>query len=425
MLEKLKIHLEDSFKVEGDIIDFRVYDGSQFTKIVNMAEPTAKRVIGLETFFGLNPPSEIDLKHHNTNEIKKGQYAIHENATRNFVDRSTKYKNYLILKTNYKDLDKLELSDLYCFALIDLKQYSTTKAALDHTWDRINYGGTIFINNFDEGYSHSQFQAVKEFLAAHTDDISASRQMIVNGAKERFLAIKCYNQKFKPLNFKDFHSKKKVTIATVLRTGGEVYDYKYVNALARAVKDNVTIDHEFVVLTDNPAGFCPEVDRTIPFIHNFPKWWGKIELFNPATFNTDSVFYMDLDTSIVGNIDDVVSYDGVFAGLRDFYALHSLGSGVMAWQRDKVARIYDRFLPTAQKVMNNYAMGDQVWIDENKPSVEYLQDVYHRKIVSFKRHCHINNQIFIPEHARIVCFHGNPRPHMVQHDILKKYWIDK
>jgi hypothetical protein len=422
MLEKLKIHLEDSFKVEGDIIDFRVYDGSQFTKIVNMAAPTAKRVIGLETFFGLHQPLDIDLKHPNPNVIKKGQYAVAETATRTFISRNTKYKNYLLLKTDYRDFDKLELSDLYCFALVDLKQHSTTKASLEYVWDRMNYGGTIFIQEFDESQRHSQYEAVKTFLLEHADDLSASRQMVVNGQKERFLAVKCYNPRFKPLNFNDFHAKTKVTIATVLKTGGDVYDYKYVNALAKAVKANVTVDHEFVVLTDDSTGFSSDVDRVVKFVHNFPKWWGKIELFNPNTFNTDQVFYMDLDTSIVGNIDEIVSYEGAFAGLRDFYALHSLGSGVMAWNRNKVAQIYDRFLPISQKIMNNYAGGDQVWIDENKPSVEYLQDIYHRGIVSFKRHCLINNKIYIPEHAKIVCFHGNPRPHTIQHDILKKYW---
>jgi hypothetical protein len=422
MLEKLKIHLEDSFKVQGDIIDFRVYDGSQFTRIVNMAAPSLKRIIGLETFYGLNSPTDIDLKHQNVNEIVKGQYTVGETATRTFISKNTKYKNYVLLKSNYNDFDTLQLSDEYCFALIDLKQYAPTKSALEYVWEKMNYGGTIFISNFDENIHHSQFQATQDFLLAHADDVSVSRQMIVNGVKERFVAVKCYNPKFKPLNFNEFHNKNKVTIATILRTGGEVYDYKYVNALARAIKDNVTVDHEFVVLTDNPSGFCSEVDRTIPFIHNFPKWWGKIELFNPATFNTDRIFYLDLDTSIVGNIDKIVSYDGIFAGLRDFYALHSLGSGVMAWQRDKVANIYNRFLPISQKIMNNYTMGDQVWIDENKPSIEYLQDIYHRQIVSFKRHCHVNNKIYIPEHAKIVCFHGNPRPHTIQHDILKKYW---
>lgn len=420
MLNKLRIHLEDAFKVEGDIIDFRIYDGLVFSEIARLAEKTGKRVIGLETFSGLNVPCEIDLTHPNTNEIKKGQYFTQEIMTRSLVTKNTNTKNFDIFKTDYSKFDGLP--QLYCFGLVDLKQYTPTKEALEFLWDHINYGGTIFIPHFDSNQNHSGMVAIKNFLLDHTNDINVSRQMVLDGVKEKFIAIKCFNPIFKPNNYKDYHMTKKITIATVLRTGGDVYDSRYVNALARSIKDNLTIDHELVCLTDNSTGFSSDIDRVVPFKYNFPKWWGKIELFDPSVFNTDQVFYMDLDTVVVGNIDHIASYDGDFCGLRDFYALHSLGSGIMGWNKNKVGHIYDRFLPKSREVINNYQGGDQVWIDENKPSIEYLQDIYHNEIVSFKRHCMVNNHISVPEKARIVCFHGNPRPHTINHDILKKYW---
>lgn len=420
MIEKLRIHLQDSFKVDGDIIDFRIYDGLIFSEILKLAKGTGRKVHGLDTFAGLNEPNPADIKHPNYNEIKRGQYFAHEVTTRSLIAKTALHDNVEIHKTNYKSFDGY--SDLYCFALLDLKQYQPTKDALEYIWDRINYGGTIFISNFDDSQNHSQMVAIKDFLLSHTLDINVSRQMMVNGFKEKFVAIKCFNEKFKPNNFKDFHKRKKITVATVLKTGGDVYDYKYVNALAAAVKDNLSVDHEFVCLTDDPRGFSANVDRVVKFKHNYPKWWGKIELFDPSVFETDSILYMDLDTSIIGNINEIASYDGDFAGLRDFYALHSLGSGIMAWNKHKVSQIYDRFLPKANEVMRNYEGGDQVWIDQHKPSIEYVQDIYKNQVVSFKRHCFINNVIKVPENARIVCFHGNPRPHTIHHEVLKRYW---
>lgn len=422
MLDKLRIHLLDSFKVDGDIIDFRIYDGLVFSEIAKLAQHTNKKVLGLDTFTGLGEPNSIDTKHQNFNEIKKGQYFVQEVMTRTLVSKNSSTNNHNIKRvTDYNNLTDIS-SDLFCFALVDLKQYLPTKIVLNYIWEYINYGGTIFITHFDESQNHSQFAAIKEFLLEHTNDVNVSRQMMVNGHKEKYIAIKCYNPQYKPINYQDFHTKNKVTIATVLKTGGPVYDYRYVNALAKAVKHNVTVDYEFVVLTDDATGFSSDVDHVIKFAHDFPTWWGKIELFNPNTFNTDQIFYMDLDTVIVGNIDEMVSYDGDFAGLRDFYALHSLGSGVMAWNKHKVSQIYDKFLPRSREIITGYQGGDQVWIDETKPSIEYLQDVYHRQIVSFKRHCMVNNIISIPDNAKIICFHGNPRPHTIQHELLKKYW---
>jgi len=424
MHNKQKLHLKDSLKLQGDVIDLRINDGGSFIDLITFVKHTNKKCYGIDTFKGLPEPDKHDLRHPNFNEIKKGQYAVLPQPVfaylkRNNVD-DTKYS---ILQTNgYHDLnDIIPSNTTFCFAVVDLKQNNITSLALDYLWTKMTYSGTIYISDFDEGHNHSQHMAVKDFLARHADDINVSRQMMVDGRKEQFIAIKCLDISKRPLNFK-FERPEKVTIAMVLKTGGEIYNADYVNALAKGIKKNITVDHEIVCITDNATGFSKDIDRVIPFSNDYPTWWGKLELFKHDQF-ANHVFYMDLDTIITGNIDEIVSYRGNFAGLRDFYALHSLGSGVMSWNPTETNLIYTRFVPRSREIITSYREGDQRWIDENKPSIDYLQDMFPNQIVSYKRHC-INKQgqIEIPKNARIVCFHGNPRPHSVNDERIKKYW---
>src|SRR5690606_14168160 len=64
------------------------------------------------------------------------------------------------------------------------------------------------------------------------------------------------------------------TVALVLKTGGDTYDYRYVNALARNLREKITLPFRLAVLTDNPHGISRElVDEIIPLKHNFKGWW--------------------------------------------------------------------------------------------------------------------------------------------------------
>ena len=74
--------------------------------------------------------------------------------------------------------------------------------------------------------------------------------------------------------------------------------------------------------------------------------------------------------------------------------------------------------------MANCLYGDQEFIYPIvKRSMDYVQDLYPNREVSYKKHCFSKqNGINIPEDASIVCFHGNPRPHKVDSPIIHKHW---
>lgn len=212
-----------------------------------------------------------------------------------------------------------------------------------------------------------------------------------------------------------------VTIALVLRTGG-VYDYKYVNNLVNGIKDNINVPHKIVCLTNDNSNLSEQIDEIIPFKHDWSKWWGKIELFRPDLFNNEQVFYIDLDTFIVDDISKLVSYRGEFCALRDFYNLDEMGSGLMSWHGDRVHKIYNEFLKNPQHFMKSLDVGgDQVFIRKFKPTTQYFQDIFPSEVVSYKVNCLKGSGAEVPNQAKIICFHGNPRPHTIDNNLIK-YW---
>lgn len=212
-------------------------------------------------------------------------------------------------------------------------------------------------------------------------------------------------------------------IACVLRTGG-VYDANYVNALANAVNRNVTVPYHFICLTDATDGFNENVHELVPLRHNFTGWWSKVELFRPDLYKNSNWFFLDLDTVIIHNIDCLVTADHYFTGLDDFYSPGYLGSGLLAWKQRWHSRIYDDFLEAADNTMRSHERGDQEWIQGKVGQFDAFQRRFPGSVVSFKKHCtRASKDIVVPQPAKIICFHGTPKPHeLLQYNTIRENW---
>ena len=195
-----------------------------------------------------------------------------------------------------------------------------------------------------------------------------------------------------------------MTVACVLRLGGD-FDRSWVWALKRGLNRHLK-DFRFVCLTDD-AGV--ESYWRKPFLHAWPKWWGKIELFRPGLFD-GPVLYMDLDTLPVGDLTDLASYAGEFAMIEDLFRTGkgkpaSLQSGVMAFNPGPVSwSLWERFMADPALHMKKHR-GDGEWLAAHVPSADRLQALYPGQIVSFKREA----RKAAPNGARLVCGHGRPR----------------
>lgn len=172
---------------------------------------------------------------------------------------------------------------------------------------------------------------------------------------------------------------------------------EYVLRLDQAIRKNLDVRHQFHV-----------IDTVIA-----EGWWNKLQMFEPGRFE-GRCLYFDLDTVILGSINEIASYDGPFAMLSDFYHPERLASGIMAWDAKEGYDIWDHWAGSRKPQF--MAGGDQAWIGFKQPNADRLQDLYPGQIVSFKADCLEG----IPKAARVVCFHGHPRPHTL-HDLMK-HW---
>jgi hypothetical protein len=197
-------------------------------------------------------------------------------------------------------------------------------------------------------------------------------------------------------------------IACVLRTGGR-YGVAQVQRLAA----------DCARWADRPVVCLSDVDvpgvRTIPLVHDWPGWWAKLELFRPDVFPAGTrVFYADLDTTIVGPLAPLLARPDPFLAIGDFYrrppsaAQIGLGSGLLQWTAGEQDGLYHTFAATADAVMARFAReGDQGFLErERLAGTTFWESVLPGAVVSYKVHCRQG----VPPGARVVCFHGHPKP---------------
>lgn len=198
-------------------------------------------------------------------------------------------------------------------------------------------------------------------------------------------------------------------IACVLRSGG-IYKPEHVQRLA-AQAEIAAPGEPFVCLSDVNVPGVPRV----PLKHAWPGWWSKLELFRDGVFpKGQRVLYADLDTTFVGPLDEILSTRGWFVALSNFYIRAGrqsvggpLGSGLMAWTAGTVGNLYERFAARPVDIMANCGgYGDQLFIHNEVGERRYWQDLLPGQVVSYKVHCEKG----VPEEARVVCFHGKPKP---------------
>lgn len=416
--------MKDVETIQGDMIDFRIFDPTNFIAMTKFAHTVGKKTFGLETCTGLAKPCKDDWEENGSILYTQGRFETQQSSLVRKVQNELKeYSNYkLIIGPLIESFSQID-SQRFSLALIDLIQYEPTKSALNFIWDRMSSGGCMILENFNGSRNRLASKAIKEFLEEKASEMITTKQMLVNGDPDTTFVVK----KVGADNIEDYITitelDRPLNIVCVLRSGG-VYNAKYVNALANAVKRHVSVKHKFVCLTDNAEGFNSNVDKIISLKHNFPKWWSKIELFRDDLFVNEQIFFIDLDTVIINNIDNIVQYSGDFCGLRDFYHLVTLGSGLMSWKQEKMTHVYHRFLEKSTYIMNNSPGGDQQFIDSVKPSIDFFQDKYHNQVVSFKKHCVAGNSkiVNIPKAAKIVCFHGVPKPHDILDPSIADHW---
>jgi hypothetical protein len=212
-----------------------------------------------------------------------------------------------------------------------------------------------------------------------------------------------------------------INVVCVLRQGGKVgYDASWVRKLQDAVARNLTLPHKFICLSD-----CNVPCERIPLESTGDGFWAKLQLFKPGLF-TGPVFYIDLDTVICQNIDDLiikVQNEKFVMWYENDKGIHS--SAMMWWNGD-YSYLWDLYLSKDilyWKDLYSTAplYGDQALISENvnhKLFTEFLPDSW----------CHIvtkNDSQLDLSKVKILHFrktHTKPST-LSSHPLVKQHWV--
>jgi hypothetical protein len=211
---------------------------------------------------------------------------------------------------------------------------------------------------------------------------------------------------------------------------GNKYGPEYVNRLYTGVKRNTTVPFKFWCFTDDATGIVPEVTTvSLPYADRLDSWWNKLNLFSrdlKGILPGNWIFYIDLDTLIVDNIDELLTIrPSKMVVLRDFYqgivkSANLVGSGLMMWRHGRYNHVWDKFIANPEKhVARAGTYGDQWWIEQQVTDIIFWQDLFPEQVVSFKVHCRKD----LPPSARIVCYHGRPSiPESITETTVEKKW---
>lgn len=210
---------------------------------------------------------------------------------------------------------------------------------------------------------------------------------------------------------------------------GTLYPAEYVNVLARACRAHMTGDLRFVCLTDDGAGIDADVDvLPIPDVGLAPdQWWiggvwPKLGIFaDPLHDLTGRCLFVDLDMIICGSLDPFFDVQGDLVGINcneDWGKGQSslpprLGTGVIAFDAGGLAFIADHFRAERDAVIARLRQ-EQMYVAEQVSDLRFWPDPW---VASFKRTLRqpigldlIKEPKEPPNDARIIAFHGTPRP---------------
>ena len=224
-------------------------------------------------------------------------------------------------------------------------------------------------------------------------------------------------------------------LTVVCMKWGTAFPPGSVTVLYNAIRWNLDTSFRLVCFTDDPSSLAPGIEsRPIPDIGLPPeRWasgcWPKLTLFKPGLLDdAELVIYSDLDNIIqaplapfveraraIGGLHIVREWNTPILNFLPVWLRRDRGgqSAMFAWRPSEQHHIFETFVAdpeTAYRVDGN----DQKYITRVATNRHYWP---HGWCVSFRRSClwcypmsKVFKKVRRPRRAKIVVFHGNPRP---------------
>lgn len=215
---------------------------------------------------------------------------------------------------------------------------------------------------------------------------------------------------------------------------GDKYSVEYVNILYNMVKRHSTVDFDFVCITENPIGLSQGIIHVPLPSYRLHGWWFKPWIFSREFPITGTILFMDLDIVINDNIDALWDYHPEqFCIIKDFSLLNPrINSSVFRFEAGRYTHVWENLINDYTQLSNYH--GDQDWIYDQVPDYVLWEPSW---IVSYKWQVRSRDDLertdggqrfktindTLTSDAKILVFHGDPKPHLVQDSIILTKWL--
>lgn len=209
-------------------------------------------------------------------------------------------------------------------------------------------------------------------------------------------------------------------VSVVCMRWGTLYPPVYVNKLYQMVKRHLKRPFTFYCVTDDPTDLLKEVKVVpMPEIYVSPEdkvWgWRKLGVFSREMPFKGQVLFLDLDLVILDSIDSFFNFKGQFMIIENWSQRgRGIGnSSVFCFEAGTCHNVFDTYMENPQEVMRSY-ISEQLFISKTVAPglLHFWPDGWCQ---SFKRHCVPSRflrfkRVSMPLDAKILVFHGNPKP---------------
>ena len=213
---------------------------------------------------------------------------------------------------------------------------------------------------------------------------------------------------------------------------GVKYGADYANTLWNMLSKNFKNPFFLICFTDNPDGLLPVIEsRPLPEV-NIPagspeRGWNKLGMFHPEiNLPARPTLFLDLDVVLTGYMDVFFEVPGHFLISNDWnWRKPGVGnSSVFRFIPGTQNHVWEKFQkdPEAAKAAHR---NEQEFLCAEANDLKFWPDELCR---SYKRHCIPDwPMIFwqkprLPKGARVLIFHGDPKPEDAINGITKKWY---
>lgn len=211
-----------------------------------------------------------------------------------------------------------------------------------------------------------------------------------------------------------------INVVCVLKKGGKVnYDESWVEKLKNSISRHLTLDHTFICLSD-----CDVPCDRIPLDNSGEGFWTKLQLFKPNLFQ-GPVFYLDLDTVICQNIDDIINNVKNENFVMWYESDKGVHSSAMLWWNGDYSSLWDVYnsKPLSywkEKYSTPRLYGDQALISEHvdhKLFTDLTPPSWYHIVKK-------NNLDNLGSEVKIIHFRkAHTKPNLIDHKVIKENWI--